>query len=196
MQKQLAMQLKQVLSRIAEFTLKSITSPHHFWENVVERKATIKVFPQFYLPLLIVTVLAGIAGEFLSNPEALLSFSLVYAVKQIIVFLIHFFISVYVINKLLAYAGGKENTESAQMAVGFSMGPIFLVSIITGLFPFLYPVNILGLYGLYLFYCGVPRLFEIPETRIKMFIVAAVLANFFIFASLSIIFWKLLDFIY
>lgn len=190
------MQLNKIISRITELTLKIITSPHHFWDDVIERKATIKVLSHFYLPLLILTVFAGIVGEFLSNPEALLSYSLIYGAKQVIVFIAHFYASVFVINMLLVYSGAKENTFSAQMAVGFSMAPIFLVSMLTGLFPFLYPISIFGLYGLYVFYCGVPRLFEIPEHRTKMFVLAAVLANFLIFAILNIIFWKLLDVFY
>ena len=190
------MQLKQIISSIVEFTPKLITSPRLFWENVVERKSTINVLGQFYLPLLVLTVLSGIIGEFLSNPEALLSYSLICGATQAAIFIAHFYISVFVINKLLVYSGGNENTNSAQMAVGFSMAPIFLASMVTGLFPFLYPIGILGFYGLYVFYCGVPKLFEIPETHTKIFIFAAVLANFFIFAILNIVFWKLLDVIY
>lgn len=190
------MQFKQIISRAAEYTIKSISNPNHFWDIVIERKITNRVLIHFYLPLLTLAVLAEIIGEFLSNPEALLSYSLILGVKQLIVYILYYFIAVFAINKLLVLFGGKEDNKSAQMSVGYSMAPFFIVSALTGLFPFLYPINILGLYGLFIFYCGAPKLFEIPDTRTKPFIIAAVLANFSIFAVLNIIFWKILEVFY
>jgi len=196
MKKQRVMELKQIFSQTMHFILKMVSSPRAFWEEVIERKATIHIFSHFYLPLLVVVVLAGIVGEFLSNPEALLSYSLEQGFKQAVVFLLYFPISAYIVNSLSTIFGGNENLTLAQMAIGFSMAPVLVVSIITGLFPFLYPLGILGLYGIYVFYRGVPYLFGISGRHMIFFTVSAIVVNFITFAVLSIIFWKLFDFIF
>ena len=190
------MQLKQLLGRIAEFSVKMLTGPRRFWDDITERKATIRVFSQFYLPFVILVSITSSIGDLLNSPEILISYTVVTGLKDIFVYLIHFFIMVFVINQLTTAFGGTENIESSRLAVGFSMTPFFMVAAITGLFPFLYVLNVLGLYGLYIFYTGVPKLFGIPKSRIIAFTVTAILVNFVIFAVLSIIFWKLLGTFY
>ncbi len=190
------MHLKQLFGRIVEFTVKMLTSPRHFWDDVSERKVTIRVFRQFYLPFVIFVSLTRAIGDLLNSPEILISYTIITGLKEAFVYVIHFFIMVFVLNRLTTVFGGKENTESSRLAIGFSITPFFLMAVITGLFPFLYVLNVLGLYGLYIFYTGVPKLFGIPKSRIISFSVTAILANFVIFAVLSIIFWNLLGTFY
>lgn len=190
------MQLKQVFERIAGFTLHMATEPNKFWDDVIENKTTIRVFSQIYFPFIILAALASVIGDILSSSEILWSYSISKGIREAIVYLIYFYLAGFVMNKLVGAFGGIENKVSCQLAVGFSSVPFFIVAIITGLFPFLYAINLLGLYGFFIIYIGIPKLFNVPENRIKVFSVAVILSNFLIFAILSLLFWKLLESFY
>lgn len=197
MQKQRIMQLNKIFKRATEFIVKSIRFPRAFWSDIAERKATIAVFSHVYLPLLIICVLAGMVGEFFSNPEALLFYSLLYAARQFIVFVFCFYLSVWISHNLFVrMGGGQESLKIMKLLIGFSFVPVLLVLTITGLFPFLHPLNIFVFYGIYIFICGVSILFELPENRLKVFIILAVLVNLATFAILKITFTKVFDLFY
>jgi hypothetical protein len=89
--------------------------------------------------------------------------------------------------------GAEKNAEAARRLVVYSMTPLLLVSIITGLFPFLYVLDILGVYSFYLFWLGAKELLSFPENKEHSYILITIVANFFVFSFLSVFLSKLLN---
>src|SRR5690606_11437209 len=98
----------------------------------------------------------------------------------------------FLTNELIKAFGGKKNIFIARKLVVYSLTPFLMVSIITGMFPFLYVMDVLGLYGIYIFWMGARTLLEFPERKQTSYILVTTMANFFVFSFLSIFLSKLL----
>ncbi len=88
--------------------------------------------------------------------------------------------------------GAEKNIDLARKLVVYSMTPMLLVSVITALFPFLYVVDIFGIYSFYLFWIGAKELLTFPENKEHSYIILTIVVNFFIFSFLSVFLSKVL----
>jgi hypothetical protein len=171
-----------------------IFEPVRFWEQQKEGKSQDKqAFTNFLLPFLILIFLAVFASELIRGSRFYLTFPLMKAGREVLLFLFQYFISIFLTNELIKTFGGIKNIFIARKLVVYSLTPFLFVSFITGMFPFLYVMDILGLYSFYIFWMGAKTLLEFPENKLTSYILVAVLANFFVFSFLSIFLSKLLS---
>jgi len=172
---------------------KVIVEPHNFWEEQKKGKEVNKhLFTLYYLPLLIVVFVAVFTSELIRGSRFYLAFPLMKAGREVILFLLQYIFSVLLTNELIKAFGGEKNFFIARKLVVFSLTPFLLIAIITGLFPFLYVLDILSLYGFYVFWTGVKALLVFPERKQTSYILVTIMANFFVFSFLSIFLSKLL----
>jgi hypothetical protein len=170
-----------------------IFEPVRFWEQQKERKnENQQTFKGYFLPLLAVIFLAVFASELIHGFRFYMTFPLMKANREVLLFLLQYVISVFLTNELIKAFGGKKNIFIARKLVVYSLTPFLLVSLLTGMFPFLYVLDVLGLYGFYIFYTGVKALLEFPERKQGSYILVTTMANFFVFSFLSIFLSKLL----
>lgn len=172
---------------------KVIVEPRIFWEEQkVGKEVNKHLFTVYFLPLLIVVFLAVFTSELLRGYRFYLDFPLLKAGREVILFLLQYLFSVLLTNELIKAFGGKKNFFIARKLVVFSLTPFLLVAIVTGLFPFLYVLDVLSLYGFYVFWTGVNALLVFPERKRTSYILVTIMANFFVFSFLSIFLSKLL----
>lgn len=172
---------------------KVIVEPNKFWQEQKEGKAENKhLFAGYFLPLLVVVFFAVFGSELVRGSRFYLTFPLMKAGREVVLFLLQYVISVFLTNELIKPFGGEKNYFIARKLIVFSLTPFLLVSLVTGLFPFLYVVDVLGLYGFYIFWIGVKNLLEFPERKQTSYILVAIMANFFVFSFLSIFLSRLL----
>lgn len=181
--------LKNIFLSIQDIVVK----PKEFWalqkENEIKSQ---KLLSKYFFPLLLLAVLAVFTGEFFRSNHFYAGFALMKAGREFLLFLLQYFISVFFTNTLIKTFGGKKNKKTAQMLVVFSLTPFLLVSIITGLFPFLYVLDALGLYSFYIFWLGAKELLDFPQRKLEKYALSTILVNFFIFSFLSVLLSKLL----
>lgn len=170
-----------------------IIKPKEFW--VLQKENEIKpriLLAGYFFPILLIAGLAVFTGEFFRSKHFYAGFALMKASREILLFLLQYLLSVFFTNELIKTFGGQKRRKTAQMLVVFSLTPFLLVSIITGLFPFLYILDALGLYSFYIFWVGAKELLDFPQRKLEKYALSTILVNFFIFSFLSVFLSKLL----
>jgi len=171
-----------------------IFKPKEFWQKQKQQKQTKgSLFFSYFIPILAVVAIAVFLGEFLKNNNYYAGFALLKSLREVLLFTLHYFISVFFTYHLMKTFGSEKNLTAARMLVVFSLTPFLLVSIVTGLFQYLYVVDALGLYSFYIFWTGVNALLEFPERNKIRYILVTIMANFFVFSFLSIFLSRLLS---
>lgn len=170
-----------------------LTNPKTFWEQKkAELDSQTQLVVGFLLPLLVTVSLAVFLGEFFKSSHFYVGFALLKSLRVIALFFIQYLLAVFFTTELMKTFGGTKNVEIARNLVIYSLTPFLLVSIVTGLFPFLYVIDILGIYGFYIFWVGSKNLLEFPDNKISSYTLLTIVVNFFIFSFLSITLSKLL----
>ncbi len=180
---------KQMMNHIHAVILR----PKDFWEDhkrgdCADRRFLVGYFSTF----LFFVALAAFLGEFLRSNHFYAGYALLKSFREIILFTLTFFSSFFFANELMKTFGGKKNYRVAQGLVLFSMTPLLLVSIVTGLFPFLYVIDVLGFYSCYIFWLGAKKMLDFPGSGMRKYSMITILVNFFVFSFLSIFLSKLL----
>lgn len=185
--------MKFLVSNIAIRVQEAIFNPIEFWKS---RKDSNENQPailiRYFLPILIVVAVAVFLGELFTSSYFYVSFAAFKAVREIVLFLLQYFIAVFFTNELMKTFGGQKNIGIAQKLVAYSLTPLLLVSMVTGLFQFLYVLDILGIYSFYVFWIGGKELLVFPEQKRHSYLLITIVVNFFIFSFLSITLSKLL----
>lgn len=173
-----------------------LKEPNKFWRGEKEEVKPEVVFSDYYLPLVLLVGLAVFVGELIKGNEVLFSYAVAKSVREVISYVLQFYLSVYLLNELLTGVGGVKNKLLVTRLVAYSFLPFLLVSFLTGLFPGLYILSALGLYGIFLFVQGVKvSLNLVPENQ-NRYTMLALLLIFLIFILLNVFSWKLLQAFY
>lgn len=179
-------------SIIIEEIKQLVVNPKGFWQSKKEEKGG-GLFVNYLLPFLLVLAPAVFIGEFFKRSDFFFEYPLIKAIREILLFVLLYFIGIYFTKELMKTFGGEKNTDTARKLVVFSMIPLLLVSIVTGLFPFLYVLDIVGMYSFYLFWIGAKELLTFPENKVHSYILITIVVNFFVFSFLSVFLSKLLN---
>ncbi|PIF05392.1 MAG: hypothetical protein CSA36_06995 [Draconibacterium sp.] len=168
-------------------------APASFWVSRKERsESNIRLFAGYFLPLLFIEAGAVFLGELFNSSHFYALFAVFRTLIELILFATFYFIGCYFIGRLMKTFGGVVDSKAARQLIAYSMTPVLLVSTITGLFPFIYPATILGVYSFYIFWIGAKELAKVPEPNKERYIIVTLLVNFFIFTFLNIFLHKLL----
>ena len=171
-----------------------IFTPTDFWKAKKENSESGKALWLFYLlPILLVVAVAVFVGEFFKRTDFFIEYPLLKALREILLFIAQYFVSVFLTAELMKSFGAEKQIDIARKLVVYSLTPLLLVSIVTGLFPFLYVLDILGVYSFYIFWIGAKELLTFPENKENSYILITIVANFFVFSFLSVLLSKLLN---
>ncbi len=183
--------LSEIINRINLIIL----NPKTFWNSQKgNNQGLSELFGGYFLPLLLVTVLAVFLGEFFRSTHFYAVPAVLNSLIKMVLFVLTYFISAYFINILMKTFGAEKNINVAHQLVAYSLTPLLLISIFTGLIPYLKDLNILGLYGFYIFWIGVTELLDFPDQkRRESYILITLLIIVFIFYFLSLTLKKLLE---
>lgn len=179
------MDFKKLASGIYERSKALILQPKEEWKTILDENVTMNLVVQnFLLPLLILSTVASLLGRIIQKVNIGLDGSLLLAdgLRDFFGFLLSVYASTYLVNELVKSFGGEKNLRRTANLVIYSTAPSLIVSMVTGLIPALYPLGILGLYSFYLFYVGIPVLFDIPEQKHIGFFLTSVLLMIIVFA--------------
>ena len=171
-----------------------ILNPNKAWRVINEEKRPIKdVRNSFFFPLvLIVTVCSFLGSIIFTNSTLSPIYSVFVALKFLILHLFVVFTAAVIFGEMTkALDLGKNFTLSFKI-IAYSIAPLIICQIISHLFESLIFVNILSLYGLYIFWIGAEKMLDPPEHKkmpmlVTTFVVVAGLyiAGTFVLTSLT-----------
>lgn len=173
-----------------------LTEPKKVWKDEAVGLSPQALLKNFYLPLVVLVGLGVFLGQLIFSSQFLLSYALAKSLREVVSYLLQYFMAVYLLNELLTGFGGEKNKEAVNRLVAYSFLPFLLMSFVVGLFPGLYALGVLGLYGIYLFVQGVKESLVLPLENQNRYTMVGLLLIFLIFLLLNVFSWKLLQAFY
>jgi hypothetical protein len=185
--------LKLLYSKIYVLVQELILNPRGFWRvHNDTRESQDELFKSLLLPLLAIVSTAVFFGEFFRSDYFRIWVAALWALREIALFALLYFVGVYGTNEIIKYFGFEAKIENLQKLVSYSMVPFLVISVVTGLFPFFYFLDIFGIYGFYIFLLGGRKLLPFPKEKRDNLILKIIAANWIVFGLISFALAKLL----
>lgn len=171
-----------------------LTKPQQEWDKIEGEKPTIK---DLYLNYILILSALPAIGAFVKG--ALYGYSIMGVTYRVpiahalggligsyILGLLGLAALAFVVDFLAPKFGGQSNQINAfklctySMTAGWLAGGCLLIPVIGGI------LSLAGLYSLYLFYLGVPKLMKAPQSQAGIFTVVAIVVAAVVMAVISI----------
>jgi hypothetical protein len=151
-----------------------IINPPKAWGVIRSENRPLKdVRNSFFLPLVIIMALCAFTGSVIFTNSTLSPvYSIFVAIKSLLLHLLVVFFSSAVLGEITrALDLGKNYTVSFKL-VAYSVAPLLICQMISNLFESLIFINVLSLYGLYIFWTGAEIMLNPPEHKKRPMLIA------------------------
>ena len=175
-----------------------LLNPSKYWETIHSENKPLKVIRNsFLLPLIILISLAYITGSLLFfNTELSVLYSILLGIRIFIVLTVTSYITAYILGEITYPLDlGKDFNISFKLIV-YSLTPFLLCQVVSSVFESLLFVNLIGLYGLYIFWTGADVLLKPPQHKRMPMLVATTFVIIGVYALTDIFLTMLTDRIY
>jgi hypothetical protein len=144
-----------------------IFSPARAWEIINEENRPLKVVRNsYFLPVVLLgTVCAFIGSLVFSNSSLPAIYSILMALRYLLVNLIVVYLSAIILTEITKALDLGSSFNISFKLIVYSMTPLFVCQMASLLFESLVFVNVLSLYGLYIFWAGAESLLKPPEHK-------------------------------
>ncbi len=166
-----------------------LTDPKKFWKTKLVEGFSTSIFSNFFLPVVLLVGATAILGGLTWNGEILWSFIGMNAVREMVSYILQFFVASAVLFRLLQNFNGTSQAVALNNVLAYSLLPFMLATMIVALFPGLYVLGIIGLYGFYLYTIGTQVCLEIPKDQQARFIILSIVLIILIFGTINVITW-------
>ncbi len=175
-----------------------IINPGKAWEVVHREERPMRfVRGSFFVPLVILVAVSSFLGSmFFINTTLKPMYSVMTAVSTFLFLYLGVYCSTFVVREIMKAMDLGHDFLVAFKLVAYSMAPIFLSLTVSRLFESLLFINVLGLYGLYIFWIGMEVMVNPPDHKKLPMIIASVISMLIIFFLLQIILSKLSQTLY
>jgi len=163
-----------------------LTSPKQEWTVIDAEPVNVgELLTKYVLPLAAIGPIATLIGMSVFGFGGLfrvpIGTGLMAAIVSFVLAVAGVFILAWVINALAPNFGGQQSMHQAIKVAAYSATPQWIAGIF-GLVPALLPLAMLaGLYGLYLFYLGLPILMKVPQEKAMIYTVVVIVAAVVLF---------------
>lgn len=162
------------LQALAERVKGILLNPRNEWEKINAEPASNKDIIIFYvLPFALLAGLISLAVIWL-NTYLGFFLALRFGVLKLIMPLVAVIATAVIINELADTFDSAKDLNNALKLVAYSYTPVLLVYVLVSISWTLGFLSILGLYGVYIFWLGLPRVMKTPEDRRLVYTIAAV----------------------
>jgi len=152
-----------------------ILDPVRGWEIISEGNRTSKELNNSYLfPLLLLVSICVFIGSLVFSSSTLPPlYSVISAIKFLILDLVVIFVSAAILGEITRALDLGRNFNVSSRLIVFSLTPLLICQMVSQLFESLVFVNILSLYGLYIFSTGADKMLNPPRHK-KTFLLVSV----------------------
>ena len=175
-----------------------ILNPVKAWETIDSETKSLKLpRDSFFFPLIILVSVSAVIGSLIYiNSELSPVYSLFVGIKCIGVLYLTIYASAYIFGEITYPLDlGKDFNVSFRIIV-FSMTPFLLCEILSRIFESLLFVNIIGLYGLYIFWTGIEKMLTPPQYKKMPLLIATAFTIAGIYIVSNLVLTMLLDRVY
>lgn len=167
-----------------------IFNPIKLWETIHSEDPPVsQIRNNILLPVTALIIVSGFIGSLLFiNNELLPVYSVLVSLRLFLVIIITVYFSALILREVTYPLDLGRSYSTAFRLIVFSATPFFLCQILSRMFESLLFINILGLWGLYIFWTGAGRLISPPGYKKMPLLVAAVIvfAVIYIVTSLAL----------
>jgi hypothetical protein len=162
-----------------------VFNPLKLWETEQdENRPVVMVRNSFLIPLAVLVSLSAFFGSLLfTSSELSALYSLIFSIKCLFVILIAVYATSYILSEITYPLDLGRNFNISFKLVVFSVTPFLLCQILSRLFESLLFVNVIGFYGLYIFWTGCEKILNPPQYKKMPLLIATVIT----FAGLYIV---------
>ena len=173
-------------------------NPVKAWETIDSENRTVNVIRNSFLfPFILLVSVSAVAGSLIyTNAELSPVYSVFVGIKCFLLFYVTVYVSAFILKEITYPLDlGKDFAISFKLIV-YSIVPFLLCQILSRLFESLLFVNIIALYGLYIFWTGTERVLTPPGYKKMPMLIAATLTFVGIYIITNLLFTILIDKIY
>ena len=166
-----------------------ITNPIKFWQTVKsENLPASTIRNSFFIPVtLMVTIAAFIGSVLYTNPELSPVYSVLFSIKCLAVIFIAVYSTTYILGEITFPLDLGRDYNISYRLVLFSVSPFLFCQILSRLFESLLFVNIISLYGLYIFWIGAEKLLNPPQYKKMPLLIATTITFLGIYIGADLI---------
>jgi hypothetical protein len=178
--------------------LKIIFVPGKAWDIIIFENRPMKYLRNSFLyPLIVLVTITSFLGSIIFTNSTLSPvYSIFTGVKYFLLFLLIPFISALILSEITKPLDlGKNYIVSFRLIV-YSLTPLYICQAASHLFESLIFVNILSLYGLYIFWIGAEKTLNPPDYKKMPMLIAVFIAVTGVFIAGNVILTSLVDRVY
>ena len=172
-----------------------IIDPAHAWETIAaENKPASQISIGVLFPLSLLVSVSAVLGSLLYTNSGLSPvYSIFTGIECFITFYISVYASSYILNKIsFALDLGRNRLISFRLIV-YSIVPFMLCQMISRIFESLLFVDVLSIFGLYIFWIGAEKMLTPPANKKLPLLFGAFISFIGIFIAADFLFTKLFD---
>ena len=175
-----------------------ILNPAKVWETIDSKNVPVKLLRgSFLFPLIILVSVSAFFGSMIfTNPELSAAYSILVGIKCLVLLLFTTYCSTWLLGEITYPLDlGKKFGVSFSLVV-YSISPFILCQLLSRLLESLLFVNILGLYGLYIFWIGAEKLLAPAPHKKRPLLIASTIAMTGIYVATNLILTMFIDRVY
>lgn len=144
-----------------------VLDPEKAWQTIyAENRPYRFVRGSFFFPLIIAVAVSAFFGSLLfTNTGVSGVYSVLAGIKYFLIFYIVIYATALIFNKITKTLDLKSDFLTSFKIIVYSATPFLLCQIISRLFESFIFINVLALYGLYIFWIGNERMLDPPENK-------------------------------
>ena len=172
-----------------------LLDPVKAWEIIDSENKLVKVVRDSYIfPLIMLVSASAITGSLIfTNTELSPVYSIFVGIKHFILLFFTIYTTAFMLGEITFPLDlGKDFSVSFRIIV-YSITPFLLCQILSCIFESLLFVNVIGLYGLYIFWTGAEKLLNPPQYKKMPLIIASLLTLVGIYIASSVVLNMLID---
>jgi hypothetical protein len=173
-----------------------LVTPKTEWDVINGESATpASLLTSYVIPLALIPAIASFIGMGLIGTSILgvkiggIKFGLALAVQTFIGAIIGFYINSYVIDALAPTFKSEKNINKSAQLVAYASTASWVAGIFN-LLPALSILAIVGLYSIYLFYVGLPKLKNTPQDQVVPYMLVSALVLIVVYLLVGFILTK------
>lgn len=170
-------------------------NPDKAWDNIeAEEKQVRTIRDSILLPVIILVSLAALAGSLMFSNSALpASYSFFVAVRTFLILITTVYVAALIMGEITFPLDLGRDFNTSFTIITFSFIPFFICSILSGLFESLLFVNIIGLYGLYIFWEGTGKFMNPPRYKRMPLLIATFAITVLVYLGADAVLKTVLD---
>lgn len=175
-----------------------ILNPIKAWDAIHSENLPLKyVRDSFFLPLTLLVTLSAFFGSMLFTHTGFLKiYSVLFGLKYFLLIVLAVYVTTFFFMEISRTFGLKQDFTTSFKIITYSVAPFLICQLISRLIESFIFVNVLALYGLFIFWIGIEKMTNPTEKRKIQLLMAASVIFIIVFVTANWLLSSMIDKIY